>query len=88
MIEPHKTHAIKIFQRKDGSLLFCVSYHPGLAPKYVQSLLKAIPVKINNQTGVVDTVLCAPNCGFQFFNISDSQLREMEIKPEPPAEPK
>ena len=73
---------IKIFQRKDGSLLFCASCAPIKAAfDIIQKALLAIC-----RDG--DKAVIAPNFDFQFFNISDSQLKEMEIKPEPPAEPK
>ena len=75
---------VKIFQCKDGSLFFFANIHPAIPKEGIARYTEAIlAVKRDG-----DRVLMARNCDFQFFNISDSQLKEMEIKPEPPAEPK
>ena len=75
---------VKVFQRKDGSLIFFVDIHPASRSETVQRFADAIC----NAKGPFDKVFMATNCDFQFFNITDDQLKEMEIKPEQPAYPK
>jgi hypothetical protein len=79
---------IKIFQRRDGSLIYCVSFHPSLGTEYVKKMLQDIPIVTDVATGISDSIICVPSCDFQFFNISNDQLKGMEIKPKTPAEPK
>jgi hypothetical protein len=77
-------HLIKIFQRNDGSLIFFASYRVGLPKSAVETLSSGIGSLLKEN----DRAILAPSCDFEFFNISDDQLKEMEIKPEPSAEPK
>jgi hypothetical protein len=51
-------------------------------------MLQDIPIVTDVATGISDSIICVPSCDFQFFNISNDQLKGMEIKPKTPAEPK
>jgi hypothetical protein len=77
-------HIIKIFQRKDGNLIFLVSTRSGIPRDmmdYVQECLKKM-------MGKDDRAIIAPDSDFQFFNISDEQLKQIQIPAEKPIEPK
>jgi len=75
---------VKVFQRRDGSLIFFVDLHPANTSETISRFAEAIFAA----KGPFDKAFMAANCDFQFFNISDDQLKEMEIKPETPVKPK
>lgn len=74
---------IKVFQRRDGSLIFFVSAASDISRdnvNFINSCLKSVL-----KDG--DRAIIAANCDFKFYNISDEQLNKMEIKSESASEP-
>lgn len=73
------SHEIKIFQCKDGSLFFFANLQLGTPKDVTKRFIDAlIDIKRDG-----DRILASYSCDFKFYNLSESQLKEMEIKETP-----